>query len=501
MARRYIVIKNSNTGSTTVALPGDKRINSEMWSTVSEHTSRDAAMKARTKADPNAARVDAIKAQSNSSTHPSTSAKKLKPSESPDGRTQPSRDRGATDPKSPSVSNNAKQRLQDREAARAKRAKLKAKSNVRGDDYVGATAARRGKPVGTQTGSRTSSLGSNAPGTGAGKAVDSKMQKKEKATAKKLKEANAPKSRNKEERLAFKAANKGFSFENEKSRTRIDKKGMSKGESIFASFLVGGGVGGGIVNAIIKTAKIGGVIDWFNGLKKKPSLDTVTKKIKKETGKQVKLPKPKIKPAATKPPQLKGPSKSQLPAVTKPKPPVVTKPAPKQINLPSLKKPIKTYPFGRTAAATAAIHGGPSDSKAAEPPIPKHRPAGKKTKINQAETANKQQEGLSVEKPLKITKINQRPQKTDTRQEGLSAEEDTRDALTKKMEKLLGLNRSSTQIRKDLAATKKLDKDLLYRGGKVKSRSKVSRGNTSASKKYTMNRGGKVASVRKPTRA
>ena len=87
------------------------------------------------------------------------------------------------------------------------------------------------------------------------------------------------------------------------------------------------------------------------------------------------------------------------------------------------------------------------------------------------------------------------------RQKSQLAGSDTRDAFTKKMEKLLGLNRSSAQIDKDVAATKELDKDLLYRGGKVKSRSKVSRGNTSASKKYTMNRGGKVASVRKPTRA
>ena len=87
------------------------------------------------------------------------------------------------------------------------------------------------------------------------------------------------------------------------------------------------------------------------------------------------------------------------------------------------------------------------------------------------------------------------------RQQSQLAGSDTRDAFTKKMEKLLGLNRSSAQIDKDVAATKELDKDLLYKGGKVKSRSKVSRGNTSASKKYTMNRGGKVASVRKPTRA
>tara|TARA_R110000823_G_scaffold271456_1_gene390887 strand:- start:2621 stop:4066 length:1446 start_codon:yes stop_codon:yes gene_type:complete len=71
---------------------------------------------------------------------------------------------------------------------------------------------------------------------------------------------------------------------------------------------------------------------------------------------------------------------------------------------------------------------------------------------------------------------------------------DKRDFITKKMEKLLGLNRSSAQIKKDVEETDRLEKDLLMGGGRV--RKKV----VQPTKKYAMNRGG-VASVRKPTRA
>ena len=60
MAKQYIVIKNSNTGSTSVALPGDKRMDGKMWKVVSKHTSRKAAMEAMAKADPVKAKVDAL---------------------------------------------------------------------------------------------------------------------------------------------------------------------------------------------------------------------------------------------------------------------------------------------------------------------------------------------------------------------------------------------------------------------------------------------------------
>jgi len=65
------------------------------------------------------------------------------------------------------------------------------------------------------------------------------------------------------------------------------------------------------------------------------------------------------------------------------------------------------------------------------------------------------------------------------------------------MEELLGLNRSASQIEKDLKVTEELesrDRGGMKRGGRAKKPS-VSR------KTYAMNRGGKVASVRKPTRA
>ena len=75
--------------------------------------------------------------------------------------------------------------------------------------------------------------------------------------------------------------------------------------------------------------------------------------------------------------------------------------------------------------------------------------------------------------------------------------EDPRDSVTKFMEELLGLNRSASQIEKDLKVTEELesrDRGGMKRGGRAKKPS-VSR------KTYAMNRGGKVASVRKPTRA
>ena len=80
---------------------------------------------------------------------------------------------------------------------------------------------------------------------------------------------------------------------------------------------------------------------------------------------------------------------------------------------------------------------------------------------------------------------------------GTRQNEDPRDSVTKKMEELLGLNRSASQIEKDLKVTEELesrDRGGMKRGGRAKKPS-VSR------KTYAMNRGGKVASVRKPTRA
>ena len=69
-------------------------------------------------------------------------------------------------------------------------------------------------------------------------------------------------------------------------------------------------------------------------------------------------------------------------------------------------------------------------------------------------------------------------------------------SVTPKMESFFGLNRSDEQIEKDMAVTAELE-ERDFRGGKKKGGrvSKPSR------KKYSMNKGGKVASVRKPTRA
>lgn len=69
-------------------------------------------------------------------------------------------------------------------------------------------------------------------------------------------------------------------------------------------------------------------------------------------------------------------------------------------------------------------------------------------------------------------------------------------SVTPKMESFFGLNRTDEQIKEDMAKHAELE-ERDFRGGKKKGGrvSKPSR------KKYSMNKGGKVASVRKPTRA
>ena len=71
------------------------------------------------------------------------------------------------------------------------------------------------------------------------------------------------------------------------------------------------------------------------------------------------------------------------------------------------------------------------------------------------------------------------------------------DPITAAMEKFFGTNRTAQEIRDQMDITEKLearDRGGMKRGGRAKKPS-VSR------KTYAMNRGGKVASVRKPTRA
>jgi len=73
------------------------------------------------------------------------------------------------------------------------------------------------------------------------------------------------------------------------------------------------------------------------------------------------------------------------------------------------------------------------------------------------------------------------------------------DPITKFMEELLGTKRTVAQVKKDMAASKASEDEMLEFYGKKKG-GKVTAKRPTA-KKYAMNRGGKVASVRKPTRA
>jgi hypothetical protein len=80
-----------------------------------------------------------------------------------------------------------------------------------------------------------------------------------------------------------------------------------------------------------------------------------------------------------------------------------------------------------------------------------------------------------------------------------AAERKSLGPVTNFMEKLLGLNRDKATIERDMKITEDLEKELGFSGGKKKG-GRVKKQSISR-KKYAMNRGGKVASIRKPTRA
>jgi hypothetical protein len=321
--------------------------------------------------------------------------------------------------------------------------------------------------------------------------------------------AKKPKADSRKVQLGRKReAEKGFSAEQTKGFS--DKTGMTDAESIFASFLVGGGIATGILKTLMKVKGIADVVSWFGGLKNKPSLPTVVKQIEKQTGKKVALPKPPAKTQLTapKPPartDAKPPARTDAkpPARTDAKPPVVAKPAPKQMQLPSAKTTgAAINRLIKTVAATAAIHGGTSAAEPPKPsataavaPVPREKPAPPKAEIVSPKVKEK------VKVPAGIAgRKDQMGAKTGTDKklpEDISWKKGL-DPVTKFMEELLGTKRTAARIKKDMAAVKEREDETEFygqkRGGKVTAK-------RPSTKKYAMNRGGKVASVRKPTRA
>lgn len=110
------------------------------------------------------------------------------------------------------------------------------------------------------------------------------------------------------------------------------------------------------------------------------------------------------------------------------------------------------------------------------------------------EAAKRKRDLLSVDPA--ISKINPMESYSPKKSAASAASDDSKlDPVTKRLEKFFGLNRSAEQIKKDMEETERLSgTSRLKRGGKVKKQSV-------STKKYAMNRGGKVASIRKPTRA
>ena len=166
--------------------------------------------------------------------------------------------------------------------------------------------------------------------------------------------------------------------------------------------------------------------------------------------------------------------------VVKKEPKVVNKVVPTPKTKPS--KPIK----GRDVDALEGPETGSSARKTFAPPVKQEGlPAPSSSAIKSSDV-------YALEGPE--TGSSARPQ---DRQSGASRTARTvekNDPITERVEKLLGLNRSPAQIRKDMQVTEDLEKELGFSGGQK-------RGGRITRKKYAMNRGGKVASIRKPTRA
>ncbi len=110
--------------------------------------------------------------------------------------------------------------------------------------------------------------------------------------------------------------------------------------------------------------------------------------------------------------------------------------------------------------------------------------------------------GFTAEPEVASKASNNKKSKGDKKSDNNAGNNSTQvkglDPITAAMEKFFGTNRTAQEIRDQMDITEKLearDRGGMKRGGKVK------KTKSKPTKKYAMNRGGKVTSVRKPTRA
>jgi hypothetical protein len=120
------------------------------------------------------------------------------------------------------------------------------------------------------------------------------------------------------------------------------------------------------------------------------------------------------------------------------------------------------------------------------------------SKINPTESPP----GFTAEPEVASKASNNKKSKGDKKSDNNAGNNSTQvkglDPITAAMEKFFGTNRTAQEIRDQMDITEKLDardRGGMKRGGKVK------KTKSKPTKKYAMNRGGKVTSVRKPTRA
>jgi len=143
----------------------------------------------------------------------------------------------------------------------------------------------------------------------------------------------------------------------------------------------------------------------------------------------------------------------------------------------------------KKAPATTSV-SEPSSQLAEAALARKEKAAGARTAAKK--TTSKQ----SKSEPSKQVNEAARAKREEAKGRGRSWKEGL-DPVTAKVEELLGLKRTAKEIKRDMKVTEDLEKELGFSGGKKRG----GRVYSPPRKKYAMNRGGKVASIRKPTRA
>ena len=326
-------------------------------------------------------------------------------------------------------------------------------------------------------------------------------------------------------RSAKAQARKGSSAETEKARTRITKTGMTEAETIGYSFLAGGPA------AKAASLVLKGVFNTPAALKAMPAalkaaqvylpkLQKLVSKEAKAAAKQLKniinVLRGKVKVTELKAAAPKTGTAGRM--VTRAGrfegkiPESVAKAADKIAKSQNIAVKIGKSATGKTVVGTLSIGGVIwyilSDDKDAVSETEAEAVLAEKTTPAVVVKEPDEKDTTKTSKPPENRKV---PPSILERKDQMGASRKTAKKAPKKdawkkgldpvtvfVEELLDLKRTEEEIKEQMKETKRLtSRDLLRGGGRIRKKSITPR-NT---KMYAMNRGGKVASVRKPTRA